>query len=89
MLLGGNLYVAPLNPESVHRVLDCGTGTGIWALDFGETHPAAQVIGVDLSPIQPSWVYSNVKFEVDDLEKPWTWPEEYFDFIHCRELKNG
>ena len=33
-LLGGKLYTAPLdNPQ---RVLDVGTGTGLWAIDFAE-----------------------------------------------------
>ncbi|GJC92194.1 methyltransferase domain-containing protein [Colletotrichum higginsianum] len=27
----------------VGRVLDVGTGTGIWALDFGDEHPEAEV----------------------------------------------
>ena len=26
---------------------------GLWALDYGDEHPNSQVIGVDLSPIQP------------------------------------
>jgi len=88
LTLGGALYVAPLG-DSVHRVLDCGTGTGIWALDMGETHPTAEVIGVDLSPIQPAWVYPNVRFEVDDLEKDWTWPANHFDYIHSRSIAQG
>ena len=30
----GNLYLAPItNPK---RVLDLGTGTGIWAMDIGK-----------------------------------------------------
>lgn len=34
MLLGGRLFNAPLkNPQ---KVLDLGTGTGIWAIDFAE-----------------------------------------------------
>jgi methylase of polypeptide subunit release factors len=53
LILGGELHIAPLkNPQ---RVLDVGTGTGIWALDFAEQYPSAEVIGVDLSPIQPGW----------------------------------
>lgn len=33
-LKGGALYAAPLdNPQ---KVLDVGTGTGIWAIDFAE-----------------------------------------------------
>ncbi|KAL1987708.1 hypothetical protein VTN96DRAFT_2548 [Rasamsonia emersonii] len=54
LLLGGELYLAPIkNPQ---RVLDLGTGTGIWAIQFADEHPSAQVIGTDLSPIQPKWV---------------------------------
>ena len=33
-ILGGKLYAAPL--QKPQRVLDVGTGTGIWALDFAE-----------------------------------------------------
>jgi SAM-dependent methyltransferase len=50
------LGLAPPNlPDSkVKRVLDLGTGTGIWAIDFGDDHSQTEVIGVDLSPIQPN-----------------------------------
>jgi ribosomal protein L11 methylase PrmA len=34
MLLKGELHVAPV--KSPRRVLDLGTGTGIWAIDFAE-----------------------------------------------------
>jgi ubiquinone/menaquinone biosynthesis C-methylase UbiE len=34
LVQGGRLHVAPIsNPQ---RVLDMGTGTGLWALDFAE-----------------------------------------------------
>jgi methylase of polypeptide subunit release factors len=36
MTLGGKLYLAPVPKEQkLHRVADLGTGTGIWAIDFG------------------------------------------------------
>ncbi|KAJ4246827.1 hypothetical protein NW762_013379 [Fusarium torreyae] len=35
LLLGGELYLAPIRDDPT-RVLDLGTGTGIWAIDFAE-----------------------------------------------------
>ncbi|KAK1490572.1 methyltransferase domain-containing protein [Colletotrichum abscissum] len=71
--------------KGAKRVLDVGTGTGIWALDYADAHPEASVIGVDLSPIQPVYVPPNCRFEIDDLEKEWTWTE-LFDFIFIRSM---
>lgn len=34
LLHGGVLHKAPI-PENVERVLDCGTGTGIWYVQLG------------------------------------------------------
>ncbi|KAI9763224.1 MAG: hypothetical protein M1840_000842 [Geoglossum simile] len=77
---GGKLFLAPIqNPQ---KVLDIGTGTGIWAIEF------ADVIGTDLSAIQPTWVPPNVKFMVDDAEADWTFKYK-FDFIHVRNLGAG
>lgn len=43
--IGDRLGQAPPCDEDakVGRVLDVGTGTGIWAIDFGELHPEAEV----------------------------------------------
>lgn len=62
-----------------------GTGTGIWAIDFADKHPESKVIGVDLSPIQPSFLPPNVTFQIDDLEEQWTFREE-FDFVYSRMM---
>lgn len=48
--------------------------------------PSADVIGTDLSPIQPPWVPPNVHFQIDDCLLDWTWPEDHFDFVHMRAL---
>lgn len=68
------------------RVLDIGTGTGIWAIDFADENPQAEVIGTDISPIQPSWVPPNLKFEIEDFTQAWTFPPESFDYVHMRYL---
>lgn len=73
--------------KGAKRVLDLGTGTGVWCLDYADTYPEAEVIGVDLSPIQPGYVPPNCSFEIDDLEKDWTWTKN-FDFILARNM-NG
>ena len=86
ILLGNRLYLAPINKETCGRVLDVGCGTGIWSLDFADAHPAAEVTGIDLSPIQPSWVPPNCHFAIDDIEEEWTFQPDYFDFIHIRCL---
>ncbi|CZR69809.1 related to methyltransferase [Phialocephala subalpina] len=86
-LCGGKLHYAPLdNPQ---KIIDVGTGTGIWAIDVGDEYPSAEVLGIDLSPIQPVWVPPNVKFMVDDAESPWLHPADTFDFVHIRHMNSS
>ncbi|KAM5349494.1 hypothetical protein ACJ41O_005999 [Fusarium nematophilum] len=59
-LFDGALYQAPLT-ENIQGVLDVGTGTGLWAIDFADKYPHASVIGIDLFPIQPTWVPPNLR----------------------------
>lgn len=84
----GKLHSSPLKNRTIHNALDIGTGTGIWAIDFADVHPETQVLGIDLSPIQPIFVPPNLKFEVDDIEKPWTFKVK-FDFIFCRMMSGA
>ncbi|KAK3946761.1 S-adenosyl-L-methionine-dependent methyltransferase [Pseudoneurospora amorphoporcata] len=83
--LDGRLYNAPL-PKNPENTIDLGTGTGLWAIDFADKFPNCNVMGTDISPIQPSWVPPNVRFEIDDYNKEWTYNSNFFDFIHLRWL---
>ncbi|KAH6616774.1 S-adenosyl-L-methionine-dependent methyltransferase [Boeremia exigua] len=83
LLLDNKLHLAPIpDPQ---RILDLGCGTGIWCMDMADEHPAADITGVDLSPIQPSFTPPNCRFEIDDITSPWTFPHT-FDLINHRSL---
>ncbi|KAH0420976.1 TAM domain methyltransferase [Colletotrichum camelliae] len=79
LTIGGNHCLCPKN-MGAKRVLDLGTGTGIWSMEYADAHPDAEVIGVDLSPVQP-----DLAMKLDDLEKDWTWSRP-FDFIFSRMM---
>ncbi|OHF01712.1 methyltransferase [Colletotrichum orchidophilum] len=83
-LTDGKLFHAPIG-DAPNKIIDLGTGTGIWAMEVGDQYPTAEVTGVDLSPIQPCWVPSNVHFFVDDVEDEWL-SGDNFDLIHMRNL---
>ncbi len=76
-------FFAPL--ESSRAILDVGTGTGIWAIDVADAHPETEVIGIDITPIQPNYVPPNLKFEIADADEEWTFAPR-FDLIHTRVM---
>ncbi|RDA92019.1 hypothetical protein CP533_0998 [Ophiocordyceps camponoti-saundersi (nom. inval.)] len=80
-LTDGVLFYAPV--ENPRRILDIGTGTGIWAIQVGDQYPGAHVMGIDLTPIQPIWVPPNVEFLVDDCYEDWL-TNETVDLVHFR-----
>ncbi|KAK5989462.1 Methyltransferase pytC [Cladobotryum mycophilum] len=82
----GKLFICPAGHyKPIQRILDAGTGTGVWAMDIADEHPETEVTGVDLSPIQPSFVPPNVSFIIDNLEDEWEYPAK-FDFVFGRML---
>lgn len=67
-----DLALADVPPPG--RVLDLGTGTGVIALALAERYPAADIVGIDLSPAMieeagrrlSSELAGRVRFEVGD-----------------------
>ncbi|KAF2204216.1 S-adenosyl-L-methionine-dependent methyltransferase [Delitschia confertaspora ATCC 74209] len=84
LTLDGALYRAPIS-KNIQDVLDVGTGTGIWAIEFAEEHPSATVLGTDLSPIQPTEVPPNCSFLIDDCDNDWVFRQK-FDYVHSRAM---
>jgi SAM-dependent methyltransferase len=48
-------------------------------------HPLVNVLGTDLSAIQPASTPPNCRFEIGDVEDEWAFPQP-FDYIHGRAL---
>ena len=70
--MNGALHLCPL--EDPLEIVDLGTGTGVWCIEMADAYPEAQILGIDLSPVQPSWVPPNCRFEIDDFELDWQEP---------------
>ncbi len=46
--MGGVLPEQP-QPESFHRVLDVGCGSGSWVIEAAQTYPTMSLFGIDVS----------------------------------------
>ncbi|KAI5467358.1 methyl transferase [Mariannaea sp. PMI_226] len=80
------LFEAPIT-RPTPRIMDLGTGTGIWAVNIGEEVPNAQVMGVDLNAIMPQLIPLGCYQQQFDLEER-TWDPLFkdCDLIHIRML---
>jgi len=62
LLLNDRLFIAPVDKEVLNtpsnRVLDLGTGTGIWAIDMADKYQA-EILGVDIAATQVSRISIN------------------------------
>ncbi|RKK88828.1 hypothetical protein BFJ71_g12772 [Fusarium oxysporum] len=86
LMLDDKLFLPPIG-DNPQKILDIGTGTGIWAINVADEYPSANVIATDITPTQPSFVPPNVEFQIDDAQLEWTFEPESFDFIHIRYLQ--
>ncbi|KAF8274911.1 S-adenosyl-L-methionine-dependent methyltransferase [Lactarius quietus] len=98
-VFGNKIYVGPvekvLSPDrdtggEKLRVLDMGTGGGLWAVDMADEFPHVEVTGVDLAPLQPRMVPTNCTFELCDLEaRCLPYPSNSYDVVHARNMHSG
>ncbi|CRG83579.1 Isopenicillin N epimerase component 2 [Talaromyces islandicus] len=87
LVLRGRLGRSVFTTSPGH-VLDFGTGTGSWAIDFADENPDSRVVGIDLSLIQPGCAPPNCRFFVDDVESAWTYDAK-FDYVHGRSMSGS
>ncbi|KAH9897570.1 S-adenosyl-L-methionine-dependent methyltransferase [Xylariomycetidae sp. FL2044] len=83
-LTDGKPFYAPIG-DNPQKIIDIGTGTGIWAIEVADQYPSAEVLGIDLSPIQPLWTPPNVRFIIDDVEDEWL-NGSGWDLVHLRAM---
>ncbi|SPQ23682.1 d8484310-72a4-40f8-8227-25c48514d0b9 [Thermothielavioides terrestris] len=84
-----NRLIFPPIPRP-RRILDCGSGSGAWAMEVAEQYPECEVIGIDIYPYPlPEDFPPNLDIQVDDLNSPSTFPSNYFDLVHSRMMAGG
>ena len=71
--------------QNVATILDVGTGWGLWCVQMARRFPDATIIGTDIPPLE-HWCPINVHFQVDDLDKPWTFQEDSVDLVHAGNM---
>ncbi|KAK2760089.1 methyltransferase domain-containing protein [Colletotrichum kahawae] len=69
----GRRFHAPIGSHP-QKILDLGTGVGNLSNLVADTYPGAQLVAVDLSPIQPDMIPGNVDFLIDDIGDEWVDP---------------
>jgi ubiquinone/menaquinone biosynthesis C-methylase UbiE len=67
VVFDGKIFLAPIDPnaETEYHVLDIGTGTGKWAVEFGKLYPL--LMAPDMILIEQATEYPNSKVIGTDL----------------------
>lgn len=64
--------------------VDVGCGPGAWVVEVAEEFPSAYVYGVDLSPIQDTFVPQNAEFIVADITEGLDFDDGRNDLVQSR-----
>ena len=90
----GGLFTDIPDLSSTSRVLDLGCGPGGWVLEAAFAYPDMQLEGVDISQAMIQYAQSqaklqqlaNASFQVMDITKPLTYPDNTFDLVNGRMI---
>ncbi|KAK8080136.1 hypothetical protein PG997_007954 [Apiospora hydei] len=66
-LLDGRHFISPID-EGAQKIVDLGCGDGRWASEVAELFPGAEVVAMDISPIQPVFAPPNLTTRLADIE---------------------
>ncbi|CAG8678872.1 7247_t:CDS:2, partial [Cetraspora pellucida] len=67
------------------KILDIGCGPGSWSFDIATTYPFVEVIGLDMSPHQPSYIKpKNFTFIKANVLEGLPFEDNTFDFVFQR-----
>ena len=83
LMLHDKLWEAPI--QNPRRIVDLGSGTGLWAKDVADAYPDSQVLGLDLNP-NNDFTPPNCELRVEDIRGEWLPDNTDFDFVHIRSL---
>ncbi|HLH60760.1 MAG TPA: methyltransferase domain-containing protein [Ktedonobacteraceae bacterium] len=90
----GGLFPPEVDPTALTSVLDLACGPGGWVLDVARAYPEIEVVGVDISQTMITYAKAraksqglkNAKFQVMNILKPFTFPDQSFDMVNVRFL---
>ncbi|KAI9593366.1 S-adenosyl-L-methionine-dependent methyltransferase [Syncephalis fuscata] len=75
------------NLDNPRRIIDIGAGTGTWAMEMAAEFRDCQVLGIDISPIQPKSIRPpNINFEIMNILEGLRYEANTFDYVHSRFL---
>ncbi|KAF0381428.1 S-adenosyl-L-methionine-dependent methyltransferase [Gigaspora margarita] len=80
-------YIAPVQSilkDSNAQVLDICCGSATWITEMATEFPLSSFIGTSLSPVCPRVVPSNCKIYCVNILEGLPFPDNYFDYVHCR-----